>query len=103
MIRAEDVKAGNAEHKPNACTSVLPYLKSKQIHVEHNPAVKGRGRKPQDTPPEKGGGSGESDLVKMLVAIGKEDPEKAGRLADELQEVGALTDADHVRLACNGL
>lgn len=39
----------------------------------------------------------------MLVAIGKEDPEKAGRLADELQEVGALSDADHVRLACNGL
>ena len=31
------------------------------------------------------------------------DPEKAGRLADELQEVGALSDADHVRLACNGL
>ena len=38
-------------------------------------------------PPEKSGGSGESDLVKMLVALGKEDPEKAGRLADELQEV----------------
>jgi len=35
MIRAEDVKAGIAEHKPKACTSVLPYLKSKQIHVEH--------------------------------------------------------------------
>ena len=103
MIRAEDVKAVIAEHKPKACTSVLPYLKSKQIHVEHNPAVKGSGRKPQVTPPEKGGGSGESDLVKMLVAIGKEDPEKAGRLADELQEVGALSDADHVRLACNGL
>ena len=63
MIRAEDVKAGIAEHKPKACTSVLPYLKSKQIHVEHNPAVKkGSGRKPQVTPPEKGGGSGESDL-----------------------------------------
>lgn len=45
MIRAEDVKAGIAEHKPKACTSVLPYLKSKQIHVEHNPAVKGSGRK----------------------------------------------------------
>ena len=63
MIRAEDVKAGIAEHKPKACTSVLPYLKSKQIHVENNPAVKGSGRKPQVTPPEKGGGSGESDPV----------------------------------------
>ena len=86
-----------------ADTSVLPYLRSKRIHVEHNSAVKGRGRKPKVTPTEKGGGSGESDLVKILVAIGKEDPEKAGRLADELQEVGALSDADHVRLACNGL
>lgn len=102
MIRAEDVKAGITEHKPKACTSVLPYLKSKQIHVEHNPEVKGGNRKPQVTP-QKSGGSGERDLVKMLVEIGKEDPEKAGRLADELQEVGALTDADHVRLACNGL
>lgn len=102
MIRAEDVKAGIAEHKPKACTSVLPYLKSKQIHVEHNPAVKGSGREPQATP-QKSGGSGEGDLVKMLAEIGKEDPEKADRLAHELQEVGALTDADHVRLACKGL
>ena len=102
MIRAEDVKAGIAEHKPKACTSVLPYLKSKQIHVENNPEVKGGDRKPQVTP-QKSGGSGECDLVKMLVAIGKEDPEKANRFVDDLIMVGALTNRDHVRLACNGL
>jgi hypothetical protein len=103
MVTAVDVKSGYGQKKAQPYNSIIPYLRSKQIRVEHNPVVKSGGRKPQATPPEKGGGSGESDLVKMLVAIGKEDPEKAGRLADELQEVGALTDADHVRLACNGL
>lgn len=49
-----------------ADTSVLPYLRSKRIHVEHNSAVKGRGRKPKVTPTEKGGGSGESDLERVI-------------------------------------
>ena len=102
MVTAVDVKSGYGQKKAQPYNSIIPYLRSKQIHVEHNPEVKGGDRKPQVTP-QKSGGSGESDLVKMLVAIGKEDPEKACRLADELQEVGALTDVDHVRLACNGL
>ena len=101
MIKAEDVKGGLPQ-RAKASTSVLPYLRSKQIHVEHNPEVKGGNRKSQVTP-QKSGGSGECDLVKMLVEIGKEDPEKAIRLVGKLQVVGALTDADHVRLAHKGL
>lgn len=83
MIRAEDVKAGIAEHKPKACTSVLPYLKSKQIHVEHNPAVKGSGRKPQATPPEQ-----------QLKAMYQEDPRK---LREILRSIGALSSADNYK------
>lgn len=83
MIRAEDVKAGIAEHKPKACTSVLPYLKSKQIHVEHNPEVKSGDRKPQAVSPEQ-----------QLKAMYEEEPRK---LRETLRSIGALSSADNYK------
>lgn len=100
MIKAEDVKGGLPQ-RTKASTSVLPYLRSKQIHVEHNPEVKGRGRKPQAIPPAEA--DKKDDLIEKLVALGKTDPEKAKGFVADLQEVGALSSADHVRLASNGL
>lgn len=87
--------------RTKASTSVLPYLRSKQIHVEHNPEVKNTGREKKTTPPAEA--DKKDDLVEKLVALGKVDPEKAKRFVADLQEIGALSSADHVRLASNGL
>lgn len=101
MVTAVDVKSGYGQKKAKPYNSIIPYLKSKQLHVEHNPEVKGRGRKPQATPPAEA--DKKDDLIEKLVALGKTDPEKAKRFVADLQEVGALSSADHVRLASNGL
>ena len=100
MIKAEDVKGGLPQ-RTKASTSVLPYLRSKQIRVEHNPEVKNTGREKKLTPPAEA--DKKDDLVEKLVALGKVDPEKAKRFVADLQEIGALSSADHVRLASNGL
>ena len=39
MVTAVDVKSGYGQKKAKPYNSIIPYLKSKQLHVEHNPAV----------------------------------------------------------------
>ena len=41
MVTAVDVKSGYGQKKAKPYNSIIPYLKAKQIHVEHNPEVKG--------------------------------------------------------------
>lgn len=101
MVTAVDVKSGYGQKKAEPYNSIIPYLRSKQIHVEHNPEVKNTGREKKPTPPAEA--DKKDDLVEKLAALGKADPEKAKRFVADLQEIGALSSADHVRLASNGL
>lgn len=52
MYTAEDYKEGKGRKvSVKANTSVLPYLKAKQVRVEHNPAVAGAGDKEEHKAP----------------------------------------------------
>ncbi len=55
MVTAVDVKSGYGQKKAKPYNSIIPYLKSKQLHVEHNPVV----TVTQDQEPE--GGRTEAD------------------------------------------
>ena len=39
MVTATDVKSGYGQKKAKPYNSIIPYLRSKQLHIEHNPAV----------------------------------------------------------------
>lgn len=52
MYTAEDYREGKGRKvSVKANTSVLPYLKAKQVRVEHNPAVAGAGAKEEHKAP----------------------------------------------------
>lgn len=72
MYTAEDYKAGKGRRvSVKASTSILPYLKAKQVQVEHNPAVKGAGSKEEPkaptTPPKAPSTKDQYDEARMEI------------------------------------